>query len=75
MKAQDIVKKERKQILRPTKINSNQEYPHWNEILVDYPGSPVVKTPHFQCRFGMGSMPGQGTKIPHAMQHSQKSFF
>ena len=26
--AQDIVKKERKQILRPTKINSNQEYPH-----------------------------------------------
>ena len=34
----------------------------------DFLGSPVVKTPHFQCRDagGVGSIPGQGTKIPHA---------
>ena len=34
----------------------------------DFPGSPVVKTPCFQCRSGRGnkgSTPGQGTKILH----------
>ena len=30
----------------------------------DFSGSPVVKTLHFHCR-GMGSIPGQGTKILH----------
>ena len=35
-----------------------------------FPGGPVVKTPHFQCK-GMGSISGQGTKIPHAMWQGQ----
>ena len=29
-----------------------------------FPGGPVVKTPHSQCR-GCGSDLGQGTKTPH----------
>ena len=37
----------------------------------DFPGGPVVKTPHSQCR-GAGLIPGQGTKIPHASQRGQK---
>ena len=37
----------------------------------DFPGSPVVQTLHFQCR-AVDSIPGQGTKIPHAMWHGQK---
>ena len=37
----------------------------------DFPGSPVVKTPCFDCR-GMGSIPGQGTKILRAARHGQK---
>ena len=37
----------------------------------DFPGGPVVKTPCFQCR-GTGSIPGLGTKIPHAMLRGQK---
>ena len=37
----------------------------------DFPGGPVAKTLCFQCR-GIGSIPGQGTKIPHAVLHSQK---
>ena len=36
------------------------------------PGSPMIKTLHFHCR-GMGSIPGGGTKIPHAMKHGQKT--
>ena len=36
----------------------------------DSPGGPVVKTLHFQCK-GMGSISGQGTKIPHAMWQGQ----
>ena len=32
-----------------------------------FPGSPVVKTLHFQCR-GHVSIPGQGMKIPQAAQ-------
>ena len=34
----------------------------------DFPGGPGVKTPCPQCR-GMGSVPGQGTKIPHAAKN------
>lgn len=38
----------------------------------NYRGSSlVVKTPCFPCR-GMNSIPGQGTKILHAILHSQK---
>ena len=31
----------------------------------DFPGGPVVKTPHFRCR-GHGFSPWWGTEIPHA---------
>ena len=34
-------------------------------------GCPVVKTVRSQCR-GHGSIPGQGTKIPHAAQRGRK---
>ena len=37
----------------------------------EFPGGPVVRTPCFDCG-GMGSIPGQGTKIPHATWHGQK---
>ena len=36
------------------------------------PGSPVVRTWHFQCR-GPGSIPGQGTKIPQTTWYSPLS--
>ena len=35
----------------------------------DSPGGPLVKTLCFHC---MGSIPGQGTKIPHAVQLGPK---
>ena len=35
--------------------------PHYR----DFPGGPVLETPCFHCR-GHGSIPGQGTKVPHA---------
>ena len=40
----------------------------------DFPGGPVVKTSHSHCRgHGFeGSIPGWGTKILHATQHSQE---
>ena len=37
----------------------------------DFSGNPVIKTPCFQFR-GMSSIPGQGTKVPHAKMHGQK---
>ena len=37
----------------------------------EFPGSPVVRTLRFHC-CGLGSIPGQGTKIPQAVQCSQK---
>ena len=36
----------------------------------DFPGSQVVKTA--SSAGDAGSIPGQGTKIPHAMQQGQK---
>ena len=39
----------------------------------DFPGGPVVKTPHFQCK-GCNLILDQGTKILHAAQCSQKNF-
>ena len=36
-------------------------------FIKDFPGGPVVKNP--LCNAGdMGSTPGQGTKIPHALE-------
>ena len=32
----------------------------------DFPGGPLIKTLHFQCR-DMGLIPGPGKKIPHTM--------
>ena len=39
---------------------------------IDFPGSPVVKTVLFQCRV-TGSIPGWGTKIPHAVSTAKKN--
>ena len=36
----------------------------------DFSGGPVVQTPCFHRR-GAGSIPGQGTKIPHAAWHGE----
>ena len=40
----------------------------------DFWGRPVIKTPCSQSgdAWGAGSIPGQGTKIPHDAWHSQK---
>ena len=38
----------------------------------DFPGGPVVKTPHFHSR-GTGSVPGRGTKILHAAWPKKKN--
>ena len=38
---------------------------------MDFPGDPVVKTPHSTAS-GVGSIPGWGTKIPHATQPKNK---
>ena len=37
----------------------------------EFPGDPVVKIPHFHWK-GLGSTPGQGTKILQASGHGQK---
>ena len=45
--------------------------------LWDFPGGPLAKTPHSQCR-GPGFNPQSGNQIPHATtktQHSQINFF
>ena len=39
---------------------------------MDFPGSPVVKTPCFQSRGPRIDPWGWGTKIPHAPWHGQK---
>ena len=39
--------------------------------LWDFPGGPVVKNPPCNI-WDMGSILGQGTKIPHVAQFSQK---
>ena len=43
-------------------------------ILEDFPGGPIVKTPHFQCR-RCGFTPGPGIKIPHAAVGGPKKKF
>ena len=39
--------------------------------LRDFRGNSVVKSPLFHCR-GVGPIPGQGTKIPHATGHGHQ---
>ena len=41
------------------------------EQVWDFPGSSVVKNAHFNA-WGMGSIPGQGTKILQVTWHGQK---
>ena len=41
------------------------------EIWGEFPGGPVVRTWGFH-HGGLGSIPGQGTKIPQAKWHGQK---
>ena len=41
------------------------------EQVWDFPGSSVVKNAHFNAG-GMGSIPGQGTKILQVTWHGQK---
>ena len=36
----------------------------------EFPDGPVVRNPSFHAK-GPGSIPGQGTKIPKALRHSQ----
>jgi len=38
----------------------------------EFPGSPVTKIHHLHCR-GLGSIPGQGARIPQVMGYSQKT--
>ena len=50
--------------LNHTKIKNPS---HQKKKIRDFPGSPVVKTPRFHCRGRGFDIPGQGTKIPHAV--------
>ena len=43
----------------------------WGKKKKDFPVGPMVKTPCSQHR-GHGSIPGQGTKMPHATGCSKK---
>ena len=45
---------------------------HYRQISQDFPGGPVVKNLPCNAR-DSGSTPGQGTKIPHAMQQLSPS--
>ena len=40
---------------------------------LEFPGGPAVRTSQFHCHGPGGKIPGQGTKIPQAAQHSQKN--
>ena len=50
-----------------SRVNSSHRVGSPKETLLgDFPGGPVVKNPPASVR-DEGSIPGQGTKIPHAM--------
>ena len=42
-----------------------------SSTLFEFPGGLMVRILSFHC-CDLGSVPGQGTKIPQAMQHGQK---
>ena len=46
-------------------------YLYYQIIYRGFSCSPVVKTSHFECK-SMDSIPGQETKILHAVWYSQK---
>ena len=55
--------------------NSSRRFrlPKWPENLhVEFPGNPMVRTRYFQCHGGPGSIPLQGIKSQQAIQHDQK---
>ena len=43
----------------------------WKSRVRDFPGGPAVRVPCSHCR-GPGFIPGGGTKLPQAVQCSQK---
>ena len=47
------------------------QVPNQKSLQRDFPGGPVVKTSHCQCR-SMGSIPCGGTKIAHPEQPKRK---
>ena len=50
-------------------MSSEKKPEHANiKASLDFPGGPGVKTLCFHCR-ELGSIPGQGTKLPHAALH------
>ena len=62
-----------------TDMRNRRRDPGDQVIMQDFPGGPVAKTPHSQCR-GPGFIPGQGTgshmpqlKIPCATMKTQCS--
>ena len=59
-------------VLTPS-LMENQElwynFRTFERMTWDFPGGPVVKTPHFQCG---DLIPAQGNRIPHAMWCGQK---
>ena len=42
------------------------------DSLQDFPGGPVVKTPHLNTAEGTGSIPDRVTKIPHANKRKKE---
>ena len=48
--------------------------PHLKVTNLDFPGGPIVKNLHFQCR-GAGPIPGQGNKDPTHPTAQPKKFF
>ena len=46
------------------------ELPFLKNRMRDFPGGPVVKT-SLSSVGGVGSVPGRGAKIPHALQPKQ----
>ena len=55
-----------------TKMNKTVSMSSRSSRSRDFPGGPVAKTPHSQCR-GAGLIPGQGTR-PHMPQLKIKDF-
>ena len=52
-------------------FGGNQFFTIKNSPGMDFPGSPVVESPPSTAG-GLGSIPGRGTKIPHAVWCGQK---
>ena len=67
----------------PATISKKKQFPSHNscpglgpqslynkkQVTRDFPGGPVVKESTLPCR-DVGSIPGQGTKTPHATEQS-----